>query len=673
MKKNKFWFYGALLAAVMCLVAFSPKADVLAAEKKTVNHNEPLKVGEFMETVQGYDFKVFSDEKKEIEYDKFILKIDPCIYVSDEFVDTINCIMDLVEETTGLSFYPKKSPLDDFYIPIGKVEVVVRYSKITENGATIQYASDTGIGLLAEDAGIGEISCSYSTIAHELLHVIQIRNYGCLGDVISEGFAESYVEDLEDKLVEKFGVRASYDERSNEISSLANLGANYFDYDEFDLGWLTPENVEDAFFINPPHSGHTTSYWIVTYIRSQYGDKKFTKLMKALDKACRAHAKEPHILVNISSETELKVIQETLSKDFVNKFYNWIKKQDLESSLATLDLTQTDIYEVPLSTFADYENTPLFDFPHQIAYKDSITFDFSRSIALSQWILGVPCKGLGIQVYGTGQCDFYDQYGTLLYTCGSKDHSSYLTAAVPYAVKLVISAPGENSIMLFDNSLAGSFVDVVFDNVTCTNGKTVTFFDPIKPVPAPPKPVKKTVKTAEAFKELLEQAAKHGVDEPPVGGKITIGADITLTDHISIPENTEIVIKKGKKLTLKDISFNLNGTLSGNAGSVVFEGGWIWLNEASTLKLGDITLESKVQKDYYKESREYGCSFSVRQVHKDKLLIEYGLYNNLYITTPDKADLSKLIEVQELREGAKIYQNKKKLSDKTLSKMQLTW
>lgn len=660
MKNHRIGVWGTLLAAALFIAAFMPETGALAAGKVTVDHNKPLEEGVFMEPVEGYSFET-TTEATVTEYDKFILNVDPGIYISDEFVDTINFLMDTVEEETGLSFNPTNSPLSAVKIKFGKVKIDVFYSTMTAHGITIQSGGAQGISILAEDAAVGDLSGSYSAIVHELLHTIQMRNYGQLGQIITEGFAESYTGSIEPKLKEKFGDRVTSDERSNEILGISSYGQGYFGLEGEGLSWLTADNVEQYFFLEPAHTGHETGYWIVEYIRSQYGEKKFTKLMKALAKEYKSYAKDKKRISDLlPNKNELNVIKSTLSKDFVKKFYKWMMKQPLTYVDEARDYTQTDKVAVGIDVFSNYENDTILSDIGDFRYTDSIEFDFSRSFAFIQQVLKKGCKGISLRFQGTGVLDFYDQYGTLICSYGSEDAYMTGSARVPYATRLVIHAPGEHY-MYIGRLCSESFKEVEFEDVSCTDGRKVTYEDTLVRETAPTKPLNITVKTAEEFEKAIKQSYI-------VGGKITVAEDITVTSYLSINENTVVNIKKGKKLTIGyDTAFNIYGTLSGKAGSLILDGGWLWLNETGTLKLGDITYTSLVR-DEFSDDMGMSCGIRVDQYNK-KLYITYGLYNRLYITAPEGTDLTKLIYLNDLREGFRIFLNDKQLSDKEIGKL----
>lgn len=702
MRRKNYWFCGVVLTLILCLSAFTGKAS---AAQKTVNHAEPLKVGEYMEPVENYYFEV-RNEQYSVEYDKFILKVAPGVYVTPDFASVINTCMELVEEATGLSFYPDKAAVTGYDDITSKIEIRLDHRELVDGYAAVECASFSGCSFKEDGAAIGEFCNEYSTFVHELLHVIQIRNYGYLGDVITEGFAESYTGTIEKELRKIYGAEKIGNERENEIANIKNYGSWYYGT-EYGLGWLDEEKCEKTFFLEPAHSGHETSYWIVEYIREKYGDRKFKKVMQALRNKDAEYAKT-HTFLNLPNDLELEVLKATLSETFLSDFYTWLTTREYlagtDYPYATVeDLTGDSMVEMGISYMMDYS----LRLPGSFKYKDSIVFDFAKSVALLQQVFGARYKGLAISYYGVGIISFYDQYGTLLYQVGDSDYD-YLSGSVkvPYATRILIEAPGENRFDIFLSYDEGCFDDTEFADITCKDGSIVTFAEFDKPEYEPyyldpgqkylgngvimsdpsavtgdgsddgnsvsgtetapvkeAKPVKKSVKTFKALREALAEAEY-------VGGKITVVSNITVTEWTVVPENVELVVKKGKKLTLKGYGcLDIAGTLTNKDKGIVFKDGWIWLQENATWNNGSVTYSSKVRKDF-PEDTEYSCGIKfTKETGSSKLCVWYGLYNRLYVTAGKGTKLDKLVEFAELRDGFTVYFNKKKVSAKTIKKL----
>lgn len=660
MQKGFKWIMRVLSITVMCILLMIPGNDASAAQL-IVDHNVPLEAGEYMERVEGYSFDV-SDYHTVKEYDKFILKADANIYISENFVQTMSELMDIIEETTGLSFMPKKSPVLNPNYETEKVVIDISYSRMTEFGSTIQSASEGCVYLLAENAMLGELSFDYNTPVHELLHVIQMRNYGFLGNIVTEGYAESLTGTIEKKLRKKYGNLVATDERLNEISSINAYGINECGLDvDYNTDWVTRDNIEEYFFLNPGHTGHETSYWIIEYIREKYKDKGLRKVMNALGKKSAEYLATSPKLANLTNDMELEVIKETLSQTFVDDFYDWFKKQDTQDNGVSelFDLTDIKKVDAGYGAMLSFNGNPYYEYPSNFTYKDSLEIDFSKVIAHSQQFLATRYKGFVGYFFGEGDVSFYDQYGTLLYSFSVQDDwvNNGKSVRVPYATKVVISSPGTHNMSIYGIADVDFFSDTVFDNVTCTDGRTVTF-DEITQEKKATKPINRKVKTAKELTEALENSIG-------VGGKITVTGNVTTTDSITIPSNTQVVIKKGKKLTVKDTDIDVYGSVSGN---VVFDGGWMWLEENATWKNGKVTYSTKVRKDY-DLSLGYGCGVRLNQGSDGKLTVLFGLYNRLYVDAPSGKDLSSLLEFTDLRDKFTLYFNGKKVSAKKLKKL----
>lgn len=655
------------------------------AAQKTVDHNQPLKKDEFMEPVEGYTFKV-SDKVETYEYNRFTLTVAPGMYVSEQCVSVINEIMDLIEKTTGCSFYPENKYGNPYFID-GKVNIDLEHRHMTDGGLTIEYAHEGGVTLMDDEALVGEFTDTYSTIIHELLHVAQLRNYGDLGNIVTEGFAESYTGTIEKILKDKYGYKIRTNERENEISCINAYGINECNLDvDYDVNWVTADNVEKYFFLEPGHSGHEPSYWIVEYIRERYGDDGFKKLMDALAKRWVDYVKTEKTTsyINLPNTIELEVIKATLSDNFVREFYDWFKRQNIKyDTTDCINLTGVDKIDAPLGNVIVYSGIPYMDSITNFNYKGTLEIDYSRAYALLQQVYGYNVKGISGSFSGVGRVDFYDQYGTWLYGFGSEYMISYQSVHVPYATKVVIKNSGGISNYSIYSTLSDSaFCDIEFSDVACNNGRTVTF-EEIKKKELTTlfdirnggrvqedynnqdnnskdnKPVSKKVKTFEQLSSALKSAQGRG-------GTITVTANITVDDYLVIPVDTKVTIKKGKKLTLKDTCISIRGSLSGNSKSIVFDYGWLWLEENATWKYGNYTFTSKVKKDY-PENASYACGIRIDEWWNDgKLNISYGFYNRLYITAPKGTKLEKLLHFEDLREGFTPYLNKKKISAKKM-------
>lgn len=648
--------YRIAILVSLCILIFTKSSDVYAAER-IVDHNKSLETGAYMEPIEGYSFET-KDEIYYIENDRFKIKVDPGIYVSDALEESIDKIMDILEETTGCSFYPKESPLDAYKIKIDKVLIDIRRSAI------IPSASSDGITLTLNEAGAGEFTFEHSVIAHELLHTLQIRNYGSLGDVTTEGFAESYTGTIEPKLYETFGPNIMSNERENEIICINAYGKNecFLDVD-YDVEWVNEGNVEKYFFLEPGHVGHESSYWIVEYIREKYGDEGLTKLMKALGKKSIEHASDiTRTMINISNEEELEVVRRTLSESFVQDFYKWFKQQDFEEKGVKHELT--GVKKINPGYEAIYPNgeKPILNRIHSFTYSDSLEIDYTKAFAFAQQILEVPCKGMAGIFSGVGKLEFYDQYGTLLYTCGSESEYSSNNVKVPYATRVSIKCNGTHDYNITGIAGSGSFDDVTFSDISCKDGPVIKVKDAEKKEKESDKPIDKKVKTEKELISALENGKVRG-------GKITVNANITITDYLTIPKNVQVVIKKGKKLKLKS-EMEVYGKLSGPANGIEFNDHYIWLEKEATIKLGDITYSLKTQKDY-SYSLGWAASAKLEPGTKGKMRISNGFYSKIYITTPENAKLENIIELGDMMENYALYQNKKKVSAKKIEKLKV--
>ena len=209
----------SVLMAFLFIALTLPKA-VYGADAPALR---PLKAGEYMEHIEGYEFPLCSSKDYEIEYDRFILKVEAGVYIDESFPAIIDEIMGIIEEKTDLSFMPKSSPVN-----YGGKKPIIDISKrqtFGEYGAAIESASEFGVSFYEDEAVSGRITDNFNTIIHELLHVIQIRNFGHIGDILTEGYAESYAGTIENLLPTKYSNYIRYSERHNEFQRLC-AGSN---------------------------------------------------------------------------------------------------------------------------------------------------------------------------------------------------------------------------------------------------------------------------------------------------------------------------------------------------------------------------------------------------------------------------------------------------------------
>ncbi|MBQ6025526.1 MAG: hypothetical protein IJL20_07965 [Lachnospiraceae bacterium] len=552
----------SVLMAFLFIVLTLPKA-VYGADAPALG---PLKAGEYMEHIEGYEFPLCSAKDYEIEYDRFILKVEAGVYIDESFPAIIDEIMGIIEEKTKLSFMPKSSPVNyEGKKPIIDIEKRHTYG---EYGAAIESASHIGVSFYEDEAVSGRITDEFNTIIHELLHVIQLRNFGYVGDILTEGYAESYAGTIETLLSKKYADRVRYSERQNEISNIAAYGINECGLDvDYDINWVTEDNIKKYFFLEPGHSGHEPSYWIVEYIREKYGDDGLKKVLEADKKEYSKHSSD--LGYKIPNKTELAIIEKNLSKSFVKDFYKWFKAQFNEESFYSSKTDYTDTKQVKglLGIICNYEGKTTLEAVCDIKYKDSLTVDYTEAFAYCQQVLGREIKGIGGTFYGTGKLSFYDAHDRLIYETGDKNTFFNAEIYVPHAVKYVITGSGTNDFSHYENSEKDAFSDASYTNINSGIG-AVKDNSTVSGKPASIK-----VKSEKALASALKKCKS-------TGGTITITKSFTINDPLVIYPGTEVKIKKGKKLTLK-ARLTILGTLTNSAKAVKMSGGCIVVKDAS--------------------------------------------------------------------------------------------
>lgn len=376
--------------------------------------------------------------EKEIEvsvYDKFAIVNMDNVYINEQVPVIVSNIMDTIEEITGMPFYPADINRSIFTI------VVQPRMFIRGEGAFIESAYPDGMNMYEEFGLLGELSFDYTTMVHELLHAVQLRNYADTGDILTEGFAESYTDTVSVILRDKFGYEYEDNaELDNEVACIECYGINELGItEEYNLNWLTKDNIEEYFFLNPAHQGHEPSYWIVEYIREKYGDAELYKLFKdataALDKKL---LKGEHI-ESLDNDSMLSIIRKNLSKKFVSEFYKWFTKTliDYYKRDSVPDVSNTECIKVGYRIVVCYNGLPILDVPDTVIFKDSVTVDYSVAADYMEKYTGLKWKGIAGRFIYSGIIDFYDREGNLIYTAVD----SYDDISVEGSVKCIFRAP----------------------------------------------------------------------------------------------------------------------------------------------------------------------------------------------------------------------------------------
>lgn len=585
MKKASFTgFFPALIIAFLMLL---PQYTAIASEEPKV-----LGTDEYRSEIETYDFPT-SAYGYSVEYDKFILQVDSGVYIDPDLPALYAEIIDMIEEETGLSFNPKTTPLhEELTKPV--IRISSRYD--TGYGVFIESADTTGVNFFEEEAVPGLCTNDfYNTIFHELLHTIQMRNYGVLGEILCEGYAESYAGTLEAKFAKKHNFLLQRPERLNEIACITAYGINECGLDvDYDVDWVTKDNITEYFFLHPRHDGHEPSYWIVEYIREKYGDAKLAELLTAEGKKYTSlDHEELNCGWGLPNDIELSLIKKYLSKNFVSDFYKWFKTQDMTDFSMICDYSYSDKYTGVFNSINSYGNTPMYVYLGTgFTFTDYIRFDYTEAYAYSQKLLNIPVKGISGSFLGIGRVSFYDEYERLLYEFENTDASMCTDVAVPYATSFTIEAgtPGIEDtffISLNDPSAPGRYDDITLPlaDIAKTDVSTA--------------PVTKKVTTFNGLKAALE-AAKNA------GGKITVTGNITVNEPVTVYEGTELIVKSKKKLTLNSsvtvkgklsapkngIKFGQN-TLSASKSSLKISTGYVCLDNG-TMKLGNTVYSASI-------------------------------------------------------------------------------
>lgn len=325
--------------------------------------------GQYIDTIDKYKFEV-TTERTTTEYDRFVLVVDKGLYVSPGFPELVDNVMTAIEEVTRFKFYPDGE------------ETLTTSEKIVVEAINGWYVEPCGWegGVILDDTcvGVEDLTSDLYALVHELLHTAQMRNTGSAGALLTEGFAETYVDEVIEKLPYQ-SVLCEHDRMCNYPIYTDENYKYYYPYKEYGDQYIevNHDTVEKIFLTTMDH--HPTSYFMVRYMRDIYGDDLLYKLLYEVSTRKIADSIDD-VYDLIKSETK-----ETFIYDMCDWYNNQFDKSD-----TIIDYTEHQVVQPRFVSykFVDQLAPVVAWYGLTIRYNNSLTIDFERIISYAQLILG---------------------------------------------------------------------------------------------------------------------------------------------------------------------------------------------------------------------------------------------------------------------------------------------
>lgn len=301
-----------------------------------------------------------------IETSRFILYLDEGVEVPLNIFDSINHIMDRIEEETGYQFYVPHydnteyrgmtNELDKYFSSaeefkkIGKDHEKVEIVVTQHDQAVDAYANGrNGILILPKHLKLQDDSQGYAMV-HELSHIAFARNGRYMGGVLEEGFAE-YFTDL---ILEHDDVlQCTYDAYEN-LKGYENI--------------ITEQNAENMFLnYTAGSSRYQFGFRLTCYIMEKYGIKAYQ----------RVHAKVTESYTGLGDDTPMEIIDQALkselSENFFPEFAKWLA--DNRDRFGDKDMSTVGDWDIMYGTlnkyYGDDKNVVI---PDEVNYINSEAF-----------------------------------------------------------------------------------------------------------------------------------------------------------------------------------------------------------------------------------------------------------------------------------------------------------
>jgi len=257
-------------------------------------------------------------EETYIETSRFILYLDKGLKVPVNVIDMINHDMDMIEDTTGYSFYVQHFDGEDYsgvewwlskyfktadkLIKIGASHERVEIVAI--NDKTVGSCAVGGDGVILFPEDIEMASDNAFVMIHELLHAVCSRNGSSMGSTLSEGFATYFTC----KILEKDTI----------INSTFDSYSNYSNYQE-----VIDEKTIEKLFVESDmgFSPYLLGFRLMHFIIEKYGMESYRKFHKKVtQKKISSGLGE-----DLPLDTVASLMKSEFSKDFFIDFVRWYK------------------------------------------------------------------------------------------------------------------------------------------------------------------------------------------------------------------------------------------------------------------------------------------------------------------------------------------------------------
>lgn len=254
-----------------------------------------------------------------IETDKFVLYLDENITFKENLVETIETLLPMAEEQTGLSFagnpeyeYPRNTFIpDDFYGPGIFEGIDPHHDKlhilVVADGKYTSCATSGIIVLNEFDIN----SDGFHILVHEYIHCLQQTNGISMDRVMDEGFATYHTGQV---------VKENPDFDFN-----FNADLNYSNYDRE----ITAENAETIFMEEKADGweNYLYGYRFLTFLSEEYGEQVYLDILYEVTKD--ANEGEG----GIDADKVIPYIKAHTSEDVFVEFANWLEenKERIES------------------------------------------------------------------------------------------------------------------------------------------------------------------------------------------------------------------------------------------------------------------------------------------------------------------------------------------------------
>lgn len=339
-----------------------------------------------------------------IESERFIINIGVGVVYPIEFEAFMNEVFDVMEEETGLSFFPVGYEKE-------KVSITVSLD------SNLAYGGISSIHVAQMDMFIYSNQSAWVYL-HELHHVLQMRHCSVSSQIFMEGYATYGTYDLEYKLsiISTFDTLGNYYKFDNELKMIENAEKYYLNA----TGW-------DAYLY-----GFRMAYYLETIYGPDFHSKLILKLQNDYGK------------INISSEQLVKELKQMTSEQLFADFVTWYDSNKLifNKDPGNEDLRKIDTYHLLPKLFINNNVYNAIGF----IYDKEVIIDFKEGFGYLQQ-LGKTINGIYGYFYSDGMhtIEFYNNDDEILLT--QSINKEKVTFQVPGAVKIKVT--GDQSTINF--------------------------------------------------------------------------------------------------------------------------------------------------------------------------------------------------------------------------------